>query len=538
MGTPLGSVVVPIYNTAPWLPAALASLRRQRLRDRLEAILVDDGSTDGSRELARAYAGRTPGVRYVHQTNAGLGAARNHGLRLATGRYLGFLDSDDYYPKHGLDRLLAAAGRHDAAVVVGDMHGVPPRQSPPWRRELTDHPYPRVVGSIGEAPDLVGNPSPCNKVFARELVAQREARFTEGMAFEDVLFTLPLLLHSDRTVIIPELVYLYRRRGDGSSIMDNRSQPIKIMQHLAVIEELMARAAGADPAARRAVARWTAYMQLHYAGRAAGSLDEVQFAEFCGRMATLFRQVPVAAAREYAGGVKAALRAVAIYEHDLPGVRDGVTRAALRVAGGRVYAGGADLDRYRSLLELTPVRATLTGLQASGRELELRGRCTVPQLRVAGGEPRTDLVIELAGAAVPLVSTAARTTDVWFRCPLDPDRLEVGRHPLRFAVRDGADTAYRPVRLGSRSQPVALPDGRWVWLTTGPRLAVAARRPLLATAGPVLLGPVERGAARARGPAVALARPAARYARRALRSARRLRSRVAARMNRTGAAAR
>jgi len=528
VGSPLVSVIVPIYNTARWLPATLTSLRRQQLGDHLEVILVDDGSTDESGQLARAYAQRSAGARYVHQANAGLGAARNHGLRLATGRYVGFLDSDDLYPRGALDHLLAAAGRHDAKIVIGDMHGLPPRQGPPWRRELVDHPYERMVESIGLAPDLIGNPSPCNKIFAREFVASQDGWFSEGTAFEDVLFTLPLMLSSDRTVITPKLAYLYRRRGDGSSIMDTRGQPTKIMQHLTVIEELMALSRSADERTQRAVERWTAYMQLHYAGRAADSMDDAQLAEFCTRMATLFKQVPVAAAREYAQGVKGGLRAVAIYEQDLPGVRNGFTGAALRVSGTKVYAGGADLGRYQSLLELAPVQAEFTGLQLDPGGLELRVRCTVPQLRVSPGEERTDLAIELAGTPTALVSTAGRTSDLSFRCWIDPATVATGRQLLRFAVRDGEHTAQQPARLRRRTRPVRLPDGRWAWLTRGAggvSLAVAAGRPLAAIAGWAVLSPIERGAAVGRRQAAGLARRAVRYARRGARYPRRLRIR-------------
>jgi hypothetical protein len=524
------SVVVPIYNTAQWLPAAIASLRRQRLRGELEAILVDDGSTDDSGTVARDYARQSAGVRCVRQANAGLGAARNHGLRLATGRYVGFLDSDDLYPPGGLDQLLAAAGRHDAKIAIGDMHGLPPRQSPPWRRELVNHPYERMVQSIGLAPDLIGNPSPCNKVFDRDFVVAQGARFSEGTAFEDVLFTLPLMLRSDRTVITPRLAYLYRRRGDGSSIMETRGQPAKIMQHLTVIEELMSLSRGADPPTQRAVERWTAYMQLHYAGRAAESMDDDQLDEFCARMATLFKHVPIEATREYAHGVKARLRAVAIYEQDRSGVRLGCTRAPVRVSGEQVYAGGADLERYRPLLELAPVRAELTGLRVAGPVVELRVRGTVPQLRVGADEERTDLVVELDGVPANLAGTAERTSDLLLRCRLAPDRIGSGRHRLRFAVRDGGTILARPTRLRQRTRPVRLPDGRWAWLTRGgggARLAVAARRPLAGTAAGAVLGPVERGVAAGRNRAAKLVRRAVQQARRAGRYARRLRTRSA-----------
>jgi glycosyltransferase involved in cell wall biosynthesis len=134
--SPTVSVVVPVYNTEKWLPEALESIERQTGRERIEVVIIDDGSTDGSADIAQQYAGQATAVRYIRQDNAGLGAARNHGLRLATGRYLAFLDSDDIYPDGALTYLVELADRRDAAVAVGDMQGLPPRPNPAWRREL------------------------------------------------------------------------------------------------------------------------------------------------------------------------------------------------------------------------------------------------------------------------------------------------------------------------------------------------------------------------------------------------------------------
>ncbi len=89
---PLVSVVVPVYNGAPFLPRALASVQAQGY-PRLETIVVDDGSTDGS----AGVAGRYPGVRCLAQDNGGVAAARNTGIRAAQGELLAFLDQDDMW---------------------------------------------------------------------------------------------------------------------------------------------------------------------------------------------------------------------------------------------------------------------------------------------------------------------------------------------------------------------------------------------------------------------------------------------------------
>src|SRR5689334_23375145 len=115
------SVVVPVYNVERYLDECLASLAAQHVED-FEAILVDDGSTDGSAAIARRHAGRDPRFRLVSQGNAGLGAARNAGVELARGEFLAFLDSDDKVPADGYARMLASLERTGSDFATGNIH--------------------------------------------------------------------------------------------------------------------------------------------------------------------------------------------------------------------------------------------------------------------------------------------------------------------------------------------------------------------------------------------------------------------------------
>ena len=89
------SIVVPVYNVAPYLERSIQSILGQTYRN-LEIILVDDGSTDGSGEICEKYARMDPRVKLITQENRGASAARRNGIRLASGTYMGFIDPDDY----------------------------------------------------------------------------------------------------------------------------------------------------------------------------------------------------------------------------------------------------------------------------------------------------------------------------------------------------------------------------------------------------------------------------------------------------------
>lgn len=114
---PKVSIVVPIYNVEKYLQNCVVSLIRQTLTD-IEIILVDDGSPDHSGEIADQYAQKDSRIKVVHQKNAGLGPARNSGIEVATGEFIGFVDSDDWVLPEMFERLYETAEKNSADIVV------------------------------------------------------------------------------------------------------------------------------------------------------------------------------------------------------------------------------------------------------------------------------------------------------------------------------------------------------------------------------------------------------------------------------------
>ncbi len=115
-GTPMFSVVIPLYQKRHRIAACLASVRAQTLQP-LEVIVVDDGSTDGGGELVQEIGDRS--VRYIRQANQGVAAARNAGVKLARASHIAFLDADDTWRDNHLQTLSALATRHPEAAIVG-----------------------------------------------------------------------------------------------------------------------------------------------------------------------------------------------------------------------------------------------------------------------------------------------------------------------------------------------------------------------------------------------------------------------------------
>ena len=136
---PLVSVIIPVYNVAPYLEEALESVINQSYNN-LEILVIDDGSTDGSEIICEEYAARDKRIRVIYQVNGGLSDARNTGLDLAAGEYIAFLDSDDAYRSNMIEVMLRAVMRYQADIIICRCLRRPKRSGSIWTRETTASP--------------------------------------------------------------------------------------------------------------------------------------------------------------------------------------------------------------------------------------------------------------------------------------------------------------------------------------------------------------------------------------------------------------
>ncbi|MFI2640691.1 CDP-glycerol glycerophosphotransferase family protein [Streptomyces sp. NPDC018610] len=231
------SVVVIVYNDEERLPTAVGSVLEQTLRN-VEVIIADDCSTDGSFEVAQALAAAHPGrVRAIRlpENSGGCGEPRNQGIKVARGRYVMFLDSDDTLEKNACRNMVEAADRTRADLVSGlcvrvhtdNRHGKRTLWYP-WLYRRT-----RTLDSVAELPDLfVFDTLSTNKCYRRGFLLDNDLAFPRGIHYEDLLFSAQAYLAAERITLIPNTVYhwnvvqktavksISNRRGEISNFAD------------------------------------------------------------------------------------------------------------------------------------------------------------------------------------------------------------------------------------------------------------------------------------------------------------------------------
>ncbi|GGZ72161.1 hypothetical protein GCM10010371_34870 [Streptomyces subrutilus] len=228
------SIVVPVYNVELYLDECLESLAAQTFTD-FEAILVDDGSTDTSAVIAKAFAARDNRFRVVMQENAGLGAARNVGARHAheDSEYLAFVDSDDTMPDYAYQRLIDAldeTGSDFAGGNVKRFRSVGMQQSWGHRAAFAKT---QLKTHISRFPALVTDRTAWNKVYRRTFWNEHGFQYPEGILYEDAPVSIPAHYFATSVDIISDCVYHWRVRETGErSITQRSTDPVSLIDRV------------------------------------------------------------------------------------------------------------------------------------------------------------------------------------------------------------------------------------------------------------------------------------------------------------------
>jgi glycosyltransferase involved in cell wall biosynthesis len=205
------SVIIPVYNTAAYLPQCLDSAINQTLQN-IEIICVDDCGSDNSAGILRRYARRDARLKISrHQRNLGLGAARNTGIRLARGAYIGFLDSDDWLDTDYFAGLYAQAQKHNADIAQGFIKFFDQNTG-----KTAEHPQNNLVRGYSAAFNKLlatYKLGTCwNKIYKRRFLLDNQLFFPEGIYWEDNPFTLQCFTKTNKITSADQSSYYYYRQ--------------------------------------------------------------------------------------------------------------------------------------------------------------------------------------------------------------------------------------------------------------------------------------------------------------------------------------
>lgn len=232
---PTISIIVPVYNTGRYLPECLDSLLGQSFLD-IEVICVDDGSTDESPSLLDSYACRDGRVRVFHRENGGVSSARNFGISQSRGRYVLFVDSDDYIEKTTCQLLIEAAKSDDSDIIV--FGGVTfPHVDWIDRCFGTQDVTIRGDGIDALLREPGSFPLMCNKMYRRSLIVDNNVSFSSDLVLgEDNAFQFSVFPYAKTVTFLSCSLYHYRCGRSGSAIAEYYGDRLsKIKKHLDVV---------------------------------------------------------------------------------------------------------------------------------------------------------------------------------------------------------------------------------------------------------------------------------------------------------------
>lgn len=217
MSGPLVSLIVPVYNVAPYLSNCLDSIRAQTYRE-LEVLLVNDGSADASPEICRSYLRSDSRFHLIDKANTGVSDSRNRALDRANGKYLQFLDGDDWLPPDAAQLLVHSAESTGADLTLGHFYRVVGDRMA-QRGHIKEE---RVLTRREFAEEMMKAPANYyygvlwNKLYRRSVIEAHRLRFAADVSWcEDFLFNLDYIQYVRLVSALPKPVYYYRKREDS-----------------------------------------------------------------------------------------------------------------------------------------------------------------------------------------------------------------------------------------------------------------------------------------------------------------------------------
>lgn len=210
---PSVSVIVPVYNAEKYLDQCIESVVGQTFKD-IELILVNDGSQDASGTLCDEWAKKNDRIKVIHKPNSGPAATRNIGTNAATGDWILYLDSDDWYENDNLiETLLDFADKKASDIVCFNYRRY--FENSQSFSDVLCHAESEDVSPAYLVDNKIFTSSPCLKLIKHSVITDNSIYFEEGVLSEDIEFNARFLLATDKISFCENCVYVYRARENS-----------------------------------------------------------------------------------------------------------------------------------------------------------------------------------------------------------------------------------------------------------------------------------------------------------------------------------
>ena len=282
------SVIVPIYNVEEYLPECLDSIDQSIRNIDAEVLLIDDGSTDGSSDIAVEFSKKHEPFLYFRKENGGLSDARNYGAKRAKGEIIAFADSDDIVLPGAYENMIRSAEYNQVDLVVMNAARITGKKV--WKSTLHNRVFndlTNLVTHISVCENLLYDTTAWNKLIRRAFWEENEFQYPVGYVFEDMLVSLKMHWKAARVSMVREVGYLWREREGGNLSITQRNDSIEnLRDRLKMHEEsfdYVDREIGDDDFRKRLIYKVLSFDLMIYL-RKAPALDPDKQEEYYGEL--------------------------------------------------------------------------------------------------------------------------------------------------------------------------------------------------------------------------------------------------------------
>ncbi|MEF2889415.1 glycosyltransferase [Turicibacter sanguinis] len=232
---PFLSIIIPFFNAEEYIEQTISSICKQ-ITDDIEIILIDDGSTDNTHSIIYTFINKYNNIFYYRILNCGTGGARNYGISRSNGKYIWFIDSDDYISEEALDKLISNLKKTNTDVLHFNFKYV-------WDDMIKENKKQIIFDGNGNeflVKGLLRNQisiTTWSNIFKRDLIDRHKIRFTPNIFVEDEEFFLKVFAVSDRIISVNDVYYYYVQRNnsvanDVGKIEDRTKSKFIIRKHI------------------------------------------------------------------------------------------------------------------------------------------------------------------------------------------------------------------------------------------------------------------------------------------------------------------